>query len=310
LFDDGSAQTPSPGVTPYDVIAPLFSDYAEKLRFVYTPKGKPAQYKEHGVFEFPVGSVLIKTFAYADPAAKAAHGLRLIETRLLIHQAGGWVAYPYVWDDAQSDATLKKAGKKINVTFEGPDGAQITTRYAVPNINQCKGCHVVNGAIQPIGPKARNLNNDYQFASGRANQLSTWRELDQLTGFDIDPSALASVVDWRDPAFGELDARARAYLDANCAHCHSVGGPAHTSGLFLEWEETKLSRLGVNKKPIAAGRGSGDRLVSIKPGAPDKSILLYRMESLDPGVMMPELGRTLRHAEGIALIREWIAEMD
>ncbi|MDX1385143.1 MAG: hypothetical protein R3190_15935, partial [Thermoanaerobaculia bacterium] len=112
-----------------------------------------------------------------------------------------------------------------------------------------------------------------------------------------------------DPATGSLDARARAYLEINCAHCHNPEGPARTTGLDLSWSADEPVDLGVYKFPVAAGRGSGDRLFGIVPGAPEESILIYRMLSLDPGVMMPELGRRRVHEEGVALLEEWIAAM-
>jgi hypothetical protein len=60
---------------------------------------------------------------------------------------------------------------------------------------------------------------------------------------------------------------------------------------------------------VAAGRGAGGLAVGIRPGAPDASILAYRMASTEPGVMMPELGRSVRHEEGLALVRALIAAM-
>lgn len=68
--------------------------------------------------------------------------------------------------------------------------------------------------------------------------------------------------------------------------------------------------LGIGKAPVAAGKGSGGRMFSIVPGSPDESILVYRIESTDPGVMMPEMGRRLVHEEGVSLIREWIQSMN
>ena len=106
-----------------------------------------------------------------------------------------------------------------------------------------------------------------------------------------------------------LDARARAWLDINCAHCHRAGGGASNSGLFLAWNETNPTGWGVHKRPTAAGRGSGDDLFVIEPGKPDESILVSRLLSVEPGVLMPELGRTVVDQEGLALIREWIAGM-
>ncbi len=113
-----------------------------------------------------------------------------------------------------------------------------------------------------------------------------------------------------DPDEGDLFSRARSYLDGNCAHCHSPGRPADTSGLYLDYSETREVNWGVNKPPVAAGRGSGGLEVDIKPGEPDRSILLYRVNSADPGIMMPELGRSLIHREGVDLIEKFIESLD
>jgi hypothetical protein len=113
---------------------------------------------------------------------------------------------------------------------------------------------------------------------------------------------------WRDPS-QSLEARARAYLDVNCVHCHSATGPANTTGLSFEPAVATDRHLGVCKPPVAAGRGTGDHLIDIVPGRPDDSILPYRLASTEPGVMMPEQGRGTVHREGLALIRDWIAAM-
>ncbi|MBM4210189.1 MAG: hypothetical protein FJ167_14485 [Gammaproteobacteria bacterium] len=105
-----------------------------------------------------------------------------------------------------------------------------------------------------------------------------------------------------------LEARARAYLDINCGHCHNRQGPADTSGLALDAAETSPIALGVCKSPVAAGRGTGNKKFDLVHGRPDESIMVYRLAAHDPGEMMPELGRSLVHREGLELIRRWIAE--
>ena len=186
-------------------------------------------------------------------------------------------------------------------------GQPRTLEYAAPNLNQCKQCHGQNGVLGPIGLRVRNLNGDIAPGGRRENQLTRLARLGLLTG--APPAAEAPRTPrWDDTAL-PIPSRARAYLDANCGHCHSRGGLASNSGLYLTLEETDPHVLGVGKRPVAAGRGSGDLEVSIDPGKPDRSILLYRMSSVEPGVMMPQLGRSLPHAEGIALIRTWIAGM-
>jgi hypothetical protein len=112
-------------------------------------------------------------------------------------------------------------------------------------------------------------------------------------------------------AFGDaqLDQRARAWLDINCAHCHKADGGASNSGLYLGWTETSPQGWGVHKRPVAAGRASADNFFVIEPGRPEQSILLHRMESTEPGVLMPELGRTVRDERAIKLVSDWIANM-
>ena len=111
---------------------------------------------------------------------------------------------------------------------------------------------------------------------------------------------------WEDP-HAPLDARARAYLDINCGHCHNANGAANTTGLTLDYTTPEDRHLGICKPPTAAGQGTGDHFFDIVPGQPDESILPYRLSSTEPGVMMPELGRSTVHREGVALIKAWIA---
>ena len=158
--------------------------------------------------------------------------------------------------------------------------------------------------INPIGPKVANLNrNGYD---GNQNQLDAW----QADGWlEINSNSVPAMKDWQDTS-NTLEDRARSYLDINCGHCHSEKGPADTSGLYLDIATKHRMRLGECKLPIAAGQGTGGNKFSIVPGKPEESILVYRMTSIDPGAMMPELGRSLVHDEGVALIAGWISEME
>lgn len=299
LFDDLGAQEPAEGVLPYSLKTALFSDHATKLRFVYVPDGKAAEYDPVEAFAFPVGSVLVKTFAYP-----AGDRLRLIETRLLIRQDSGWKAWAYVWNEGQSDAVLKITGARLPLEVELADGTPLSFEYSVPNKNQCKGCHSLGRELSPIGPKARFLNSSHPYRAGPDNQIAVWTRREILKGAPT-PSDAPSAPDWRDQS-QPIDARARAWLDINCAHCHRSEGPASNSGLFLDWGQQDKVAFGIGKRPVAAGRGSGGRLFDIDPGNPDGSILLHRVESTEAGVMMPELGRSLADPEAVELLRQWI----
>ncbi len=310
LFEgDGSTQEPVEGVMPYDLISALFSDYALKFRFVRLPKGTMATYSASDAFDFPVGTVIAKTFAYPADFRAPGENVRLLETRLLVHQESGWIGLPYVWNEGQSKAILKVAGARLGTAWVDESGVDRRHDYLVPNANQCKGCHrVAEDTTLPIGPKARHLNRAFDYESGSENQLAHWTAAGILEGAP-EPAATPRVPVWDDPSSGSIEDRARTYLDINCAHCHNPGGPGRTSGLDLTYGRRSDKELGIFKFPVAAGRGTGDRSYGVVPGEPDESIFVFRVESVDPGIMMPELGRRLVHEEGVELIRQWIAEM-
>lgn len=299
---------PAEGVIPYELNTPLFTDYAHKKRFVKVPAGEQVKYTVNDALEFPVGTILIKNFYYPKDFNDLSQGRKIMETRLLIHKEDGWEALPYIWNDEQTDATLEIAGGTRKVSWVHYDGNMHVLDYAIPNKNQCKGCHVRGKEMTPIGPKARNLNGNYKYTDGEMNQLLKWQELGMLEGLP-DIAEVDEMPVW-DDTHADLYKRGRAYLDVNCAHCHRTDGPGNTSGLFLTYEETDNGKLGYSKAPVAAGRGSGGRLYDLVPGQPDSSILYFRMNSTDPGIMMPELGRKTNHEEGLMLIQAWIESLD
>ena len=292
LFADLPHRTPAARVSLYHLNTPLFSDYAEKERYLYIPAGMKARYDPDKVLDLPVGSALVKTFGYHQNGA-----FRPLETRLLLHRASGWVAIPYVWNAEGTDAVLARAGTRIPVTLTDPAGQLRTISYKVPNQNQCKECHALAGTITPIGPKARNLNDGTQLQALVAAGL-----------LDRAPAGASHLARW-DDAQAPLDARATAYLEVNCGHCHNSEGAASNSGLFLDRPGYGAVARGLLKHPVAAGRGSGNRTFDIDPGHPDNSILLFRMTSTEPGIAMPELGRATTHDEAVALLTRWIAAM-
>lgn len=317
-------------VVAYELTSPLFSDYASKLRTVWVPEGTTVGYRDRGIFDFPVGTIISKTFYYERAAgftpanyrvvrekgeAVLEHGKRLglvdrvlIETRLLVHYDEGWQALPYVWNTTQDEAWLEISGDVREIELVGDTGIERFV-YVIPDRNQCAGCHVSDlstKAMTPLGPKAWQLERDVAHAGRRRGQLAYWSDAGLLEAL---PEPLAA-----DTATGEtgsdLERRARAYLDANCAHCHNAHGPADTSALDLSLDAALDRGFGVCKPPVAVGRGSGNRPYDIVPGEPDASILVYRMQHSDPAIAMPELGRSTVHLEGVALIRDWITSLN
>jgi uncharacterized repeat protein (TIGR03806 family) len=301
LFADLPAQAPAAGVLRYELNTPLFSDYTAKDRFLYVPDGATFAWADDDAFDLPVGTILVKTFSYPADLREPDGPRDLLETRLLLRRAGGWEAAAYIYDDADDDAFLSIAGDTVDTAWVHTDGAARDNRYVVPNKNQCKNCHEEHDdVVGPLGPKARHVNRD--------GQLEAMIEAGWLTGAP-DPAQWPRTPVFDDPDDGTVEDRARAWMDVNCAHCHNPRGAARTSGLDLRASQLDPAAYGVCKPPVAAGGGSGGRAYSIVPGAPDASILVFRIESTAPEIKMPELGRNLVHDEGVAVVRQWIEAM-
>jgi uncharacterized repeat protein (TIGR03806 family) len=318
------------GVVPYDLNTPLFTDYAHKLRTIWMPQGVSAKYDAEKSFDFPVGTIISKTFYYPRVAGAAndaksvavtydtsadfsGSGLnldkvRLIETRVLVRRTNGWEAFPYVWNAEQTDADLARTGDQIPLELQEQNTPAKRITYVVPNVNQCAACHVTDiksRQFEPLGPKARHLNRDYAYDGVAENQLTHLTKVGYLTGAP-DPITAPRNANWADKS-QDLNARARAYLDINCGHCHNAKGAANTTALHLNMGAPADLHLGLCKPPVAAGRGTGDFQFDILPGKPDQSILTYRISSAETGLMMPEIGRSSVHKEGVELIKAWIA---
>lgn len=298
------ALQPRKGVLNYELSTPLFTDYALKDRFIVLPEGKTMQYTTHGALDFPDSTFIVKNFAYTNPA----HEKMMIETRLLFKDPADkqWKVMNYLWNKEQLDADKWILGKKIPITFLDDNGRQQSTMYQMPNTNDCKRCHINNSVLTPIGPKARNLN--FVRKGQSQSQLAQWAANGLLAGLPA-MDQVAQLPDWKDSVHFTVNERARAYLDVNCAHCHTQGGDAFNTGLFLEYEQTGKDHLGIMKSPVSAGGGAGGLDYDVVPGDALHSILAYRMNSVEPGTAMPELARTVIHKEGVALIKQWIDQM-
>lgn len=308
LFDgDLASLQPTPGVIPYEVNTPSFADYAIRQRVVRLPEGTAAKYRDVEALDFPVGTIIAKTFYYLHDMTQPHQGRHLIETRILWRQESGWIGLPYLWNEEGSDAKLALTGGAVEVSWIHINGERRSNTHIVPNLNDCKRCHQ-NETMEPLGPKARYINRDFEYAHGTENQLSYWTRMGLLSGAPKLNRAPRVAV-WDDPTTGSLDERARAWLEINCAHCHNPRGPARNSGLHMNIDVRDPYQLGVFKTPVAAGQGTGGRLYDIVPGKPDESILLFRLQSTHPGAVMPEFGRSLVQEEAVDLIRQWIAEM-
>lgn len=296
--------------------------------------------------ELPVGTVIAKTFAFRRELDKDGKPLaqsveNVVETRLLIKRATAtgtaWVGLPYIWRDTEAGrvAELRVEGGTAAVEFDylDPDPAVKNSsgqparysgaadKYQIPAAMNCITCHGGDDrepGAAPLGLKPRYLNRDYDYGGniGRRNQLDYLRSQGLLTvpeGFDY--AQVEKHPRWNVPgdtgaapdSAQDIHQRVRAYLEVNCMHCHTSDGAASNSNLFLDSFRTVNISYGICKKPVAAGKGSGeDRMYDIVPGDAEGSILPFRVLSAETGIRMPPLARTVVHGEAANLIATWI----
>lgn len=301
-------QNPNTNLVPYEPASALFSDYAHKKRFIWLPKNTHATYNGDGnVFEFPVGAAIIKTFYYDH--VQPSNTTKIVETRLLIRKSGGWQAYTYVWNDEQTDALLEATGNGLHkaINWIDDNGVNRNVNYWIPSQTECITCHKINpnqiGEITiPIGPKPQNLNTTYNYTTGAENQITKWKTLGILGNDVPNLSSIHSTVDWRDTS-KSLELRARSYIDINCAHCHREGGHCAYVAQRFNFSNTDLHSFGVCLVPLF-NIPNGPFIIN--GGNADYSDMIIRMNSTQGDVMMPYIGRSLVHQEGVQLMKDWI----
>lgn len=301
-------QNPSLNVIPYEPASSLFTDYASKKRFIWMPVGVNATYDVDGqILNFPVGTVLIKTFYYKT--IQPGDVTKIIETRLMIRKDDGWKFYEYIWNEEQTDADLMNSSDFLNgssksITFKKPNGETITTDYRIPSDAECFACHKINETATPIGVKPQNLNHNYNFGNQNKNILQKLVEQGYL---DTYPSNIESTIDYKDTS-KPLALRVRSYLDINCAHCHQDEARCFYRPIRLKFGLSSIDdNVGicvVADEPISS---SLQKIIS--PGNFNKSILHYRMNTNDESIRMPMFGRTMVHDEGVTLLEEWISSL-
>jgi uncharacterized repeat protein (TIGR03806 family) len=326
LFASTKDHTPAAGLIPYSVNAPLWSDNAEKERFLALPGDSQIEFETEVYpqpapgappgWRFPADTVLVKTFALEMEKGNLASKRRL-ETRLLHFKpmpgtdevgAQFWRGYTYIWNDDQTDAELAPADG-VSRTYQIKDasvaGGEREQVWRYPSRSECTMCHTFS-AKYALGVDTRQMNKDHDYGGVVANQLAV---LDQLGIFKNKlpkpPVELPKLVDYRD-ASHSLDDRARSYLHSNCAHCHRKWGGGNAEFQLLA--TLPLAELGiVDSKPGQGTLGLEDPRILI-PGDPTRSLIAHRMKLLGPG-RMPHIASNVVDEESLKLIAEWIKQL-
>ena len=291
------------GVIPYELISSLFTDYSIKNRFLWMPDGVSADYvSSSSVFDFPVGTILIKNFSYNDVLPEMIS--KNIETRIMIKKESGWIFADYIWNEDQTEALFSLDGSVVDISWL-QNGEERNISYRIPSASECLTCHKISDGAIPNGVKPRNINKTLDYRANSMNQLDKWMEMGYLNSYPTDLEAVANWKDLSEP----LEKRVRSYIDINCAHCHSDNTHCEYRPIRLSYEATEdLANMGVCLTPDT-NLGNGTDFI-INPGNIDRSVLHFRMTSNEEQYRMPLIGRSIVHDEAIAMIEEWINSLN
>lgn len=303
LFASTVDLQPASGFIPYDVAAPLWSDYSSKQRWIAIPDGERITFSSDGSWQFPVGTILLKHFGMemvaGDPASE-----RRLETRVLVHQNIGWVGATYRWNNGQTDATLLQAAASevLTVADASFPGNVRNQTYHYPSPTQCLRCHSL-AAGRVLGVRTRQLNSFYNYDGVEDIQIRTWNHIGLFTS-NIGRADRYNAHAALDDPDASLEARSRAYLDSNCAFCHTPGGATPVS-LNLNSNVALSSMNAVDVAPSAGDLGIANARI-IAPGDHSRSVLWERMHTTDSVTRMPPIASVMPDETALEILAQWI----
>ena len=272
---------------------PLWTDGADKRRWIVLPPGTFVDASRAGAWEFPPGTRLWKEFAFAG---------RPVETRLIERRPdGSWHFATYVWNADGSDARLApERGIAALPVAAAPGG-----RYSIPGRGDCLACH--DGDTPVLGFSALQLSaeRDPLAPPARAGELN----LDALLALGAVRNLPQAMRAPRIDARNATERAALGYLHANCGHCHNDGPARVPVGLSLAQPQPDALRTMLLALSRYRPAGAAGTAYIVVPGRPDDSVLALRMRSRQPKAQMPPLGTLAPDAEGLALVERWIRQL-
>ncbi len=285
--DASDPRLPASGQIPYQINAPLWSDNADKQRWLALPDNTTISIDASHDWQLPAGTVLRKDFSINGT---------LVETRLLAHHNdGSWAGYSYEWNASQNEATLLSTGKTIIV------GSQ---NWTFPSQAQCLQCHT-SVANRALGPETAQINkpiNDPN-STGQINQLDYFETLNLFSNYTGNPGSLPALPDYNDP-LATPEAIARGYLHSNCSHCHQPGGTAQAN-INLHYA-ISLANTGLCNVAPSAGNVNGATLLLDPINKEPNSIIYQRMLTSSGNARMPPLAVSIEDSQGLQLLSNWI----
>lgn len=303
LFSSTADLTPATGLIAYDVASPLWSDYSEKQRWIAVPNGQRIVFNGEGNWQFPVGTVLVKHFGM-EMVAGDPDSERRLETRVLIQQTGGWVGVTYRWNGQQTDAQLLQdaASETLSIADANFPGNTRVQVYHYPSPTQCLRCHSV-AAGRVLGVRTRQLNVMFDYGDVEDVQIRTWNHIGLFTRNIGRADSYAAHAGLNDSG-ASLEARSRAYLDSNCAFCHTPGG-ATPVNVNLNSNISLTAMNAIDVAPSAGDLGIANARI-IAPGDHTRSVLWERMHTTDASLRMPPVASEMPDENALDIIGQWI----
>ncbi|MGB7345481.1 MAG: PQQ-dependent sugar dehydrogenase [Pirellulaceae bacterium] len=337
VYESTAKNNVHPGLIPYTVNSPLWSDGAVKERFIGLPGDKTVEFQTGKSWDFPDGTVLVKSFSLPVAGHNDDEGWKLIETRLLARQGREWYGYSYQWNEQQTDAVLVDASGRdheFEVRSTDQGGGVHRQTWHFPSRSECMVCHS-RAEDYVLGLSVQQTNLDIKIDGQRTDNGATdgrvmpqLERFKQLGLFHHAPAKNDSNVEQagKDASFAfptsihdmprlpnpmdttqPLESRARSYLHANCANCHVKEGGGN-SDIVLSFATPLEKTRTINTAPT---HGSFDlpEAKLIKPSDPTGSVLLHRIKLRGRG-QMPPLATSVVDDQAVKMITQWIKDMN
>ncbi|MBL8524310.1 MAG: fibronectin type III domain-containing protein [Betaproteobacteria bacterium] len=310
VFTDLASRTPKAGYIPYVLNSPLWTDGADKSRYIGVPfdSTQPNDpvlspkigFSPTGNWTFPNGTVIIKNFDMkVDERPGAIDPIRRLETRLLIRNADGTIrGATYRWGLPTGgvytdDPTIVNAREDVTLNIIQADGSTRQQLYTFPGPDDCTTCHNAKAGMV-LGLRTAQLNGDLTYAAtGRtANQLHTLNQLNMFNVAIADPSTYDEAVDVNDTT-ATYEHRVRSYLASNCSHCHM---PQNIGPIYDMRFETPSETTNIFGAPFNG----------LVRGNPSISRLYVRDSALPGNQPMPPIARNVPDQRVLSLYSEWM----
>ncbi|MCA9708681.1 MAG: PQQ-dependent sugar dehydrogenase [Myxococcales bacterium] len=299
-FEGTGVQSPAPDLIPYSINAPLWTDGSHKERYLVIPPGQQLSVEPDGRLRFPVGSIIVKNFSYPLDLLEPDQ-LTPVETRVMIRRSYTWEFHSYRWNEAGTEATLLDDGQSQPM-LTALDGAPTVVRHTFPSRDECGYCHD-NGDVRALGPRLDQLARQVEYLEGPDDQLQVFEAIGL---FDAPLPPSEPMADYLDPEASD-EARARAYLHANCGHCHRPGGWTPPDlDMDLRWTTPTPEANLCGVPPQYSSTFPADHRVA--PGDPSDSLVWLRLSSRGPW-QMPPFATSVPDPAG-SVVRTWIEGLD